>query len=96
MVGVKQNICTADDVKVTVVQHEDDVIVILINSADCMRSGSVNVPFECSVIETVYGVCEHNIQKNILEFTLDSCKSAVIRLMKQLFKYNTFKTYKKA
>lgn len=82
MVGVKQNICTADDVKVTVVQHEDDVIVILINSVDCMRSGSVNVPFECSVSETVYGVCEHNIQKNILEFTLDSCKSAVIRLKK--------------
>ena len=77
-VGIDRTICTAEDVKVTVVQHEDGLLVFLINSAAAPRCGNIRLPVPCSSSETVYGSCRHTVQAQQLEFSLDSDQSAVI------------------
>lgn len=77
-VGIDGNICTAEDVKVTVVQHEAGLLVFLINSAAAPRCGNIQLPMLGSSSETVYGSCRHTVQVQQLEFTLDSDQCAVI------------------
>lgn len=78
--GIGPNICTAEDVKVTVVQHEAGLLVFLINSAAAPRNGSIKLPITCSCSETVYGSCDHVVREQTLTFSLDSDKCAVICL----------------
>jgi len=76
--GINPNICTVEDVKVTVVKHEAVLLVFLINSAAAPRCGSIQLPAFCSNSETVYGNCRHIVRAQQLEFSLDSDQSAVI------------------
>jgi len=77
---IGKNVCSAEDVKVTVVQHEETLLVILINSADVYRSGNIELPLSCKHSETVYGSCEHTLREQNLEFSLNGDQCAVIRL----------------
>jgi len=78
-----KNICSAPDVKVSVIRSGVDMLVILINSAKERRQGIITLPALCECGSTVYGSCDWESTGNRLQFSLDGSHSAVIRLLVQ-------------
>ncbi|MBQ7090509.1 MAG: beta-galactosidase, partial [Clostridia bacterium] len=75
-VGLRPNCCSAKDVKVTILQHQSTLLIILINSAADNRTGSIALPTACSHSQTVYGSCDHSLNAQTLIFSIEGNKSA--------------------
>lgn len=75
-----ENVCSAPDVRVSIVRDGNDLLIILINGAKGQRSGSITLPTVCKSCEVVYGYCDCSVAENQLHFDVGSTKSAVVRL----------------
>lgn len=81
--GVRQNICSAKDVKVSILNSKGDAdIAIIINSAKNDAKGTVLCDCRYSDCKTVYGNAEAVPCDSGFEFTLEADKSAIIKLIK--------------
>ena len=78
--GVKENLCSAKDVKVSLVETENSAIIIAINSSSQKRNGAISLNKEYENVQVVYGQGEAEIQGKELRFELEANKSAVLRL----------------
>ena len=80
--NIAGNLCSAEDVKVSVLTTEAEGLVILINSATAPKSGAVTLPDLYHAAQTVYGMCEAEAIGQQLQFSLGANKSAVVLLHK--------------
>ena len=80
--GVNKNICTASGVKVSVITAKDkkSALVILINSEAEKVSGDITLNGEILDLSVEYGVAECKASGNLLKISLDSNKSAIIKV----------------
>ena len=78
--GIKKNICSAKDVKISLSETDTEAMIIAINSASGRRSGVISLNRDYAEAEVVYGNCEVQVNGSELKFTLEADKSAVLRL----------------
>ena len=78
--GVSKNICSAEDVKVSVIETDTDCIIMMINSSSQNKSGEIKLSKNYTVSNVIYSSADVSLKGNILNFTLEADASAVIRL----------------
>ena len=78
--AISKNLCSAKDVKVSLIETENSAIIIAINSSSDKRSGVISLNKEYKTVEVVYGQGEAEIQGQELKFALEANKSCVFRL----------------
>ena len=77
--GINKNICTAKDVKISLLETEESALIIAINSSPEKRTGTVALNKEYSALHVAFGQAEAEIQGKELLLTLEPNKSAVLR-----------------
>ena len=77
--GIKGNICTAKDVKVSLISTKDESLMIMINSAHENRSGEVVLDNSYCNFSVVLGNCDASIADGKFTFKINADESAVIR-----------------
>lgn len=75
-----ENVCSAADVRVSIIRADNELMVMLINGATEDRSGSITLPTACNTCEVIYGSCDCDVTGNQLQFSLASTKCAVLQL----------------
>lgn len=78
--GIKKNICSAKDVKISLSETDKEAMIIAINSASKRRNGVISLNRDYAEVHVVYGNCEAEVNRRELKFTLEADKSAVLRL----------------
>ena len=77
--GVAKNICTAKDVKISLLETENSALIIAINSSSEKRTGKVALKKDYASLHVAFGQADVEMQGNDFVFTLEPNKSAVIR-----------------
>jgi len=78
--GIKGNLCSAKDVKVSVSETEDAGMIIAINSASEKREGVITLEREYADVKVVYGQCQVAVSGRKVQLVLNGDKSAVLKL----------------
>lgn len=78
--GVEKNICSAEDVKVSVSETDTECIIIMINSSSQDKKGTIKLDKKYTDIKVVYGNSDASTENNNVHFTLKADESAVLRL----------------
>ena len=77
--GIAGNICTAADIRVSLVRDGSDILLILINSAKGASVGNITLPAACGSCDVVYGRCDCSLQETLLQVSLEGYGSAILR-----------------
>ena len=84
--GIERNICSATDVKISVIKTDTECMIIAINSARIPKNGTVKLDDHYDNVKTVYGNCIPSLQPESIAFSLNADECTVLRLSKNFLK----------
>ena len=80
--GIEKNICSASDVKISIIKTNSECLIIAINSAQVPKNGTVKLSEQYDTVKTVYGNCSPALHPESITFSLRADESCVLRLSK--------------
>ena len=80
--GVTPNSCSAQGVKISLLDTDDAALAIVINSESCSRDGEIKLDFPCTSCNVIYGEADVKPTENGISIHIDADKSAMIRINK--------------